>query len=159
MKRWMVYALAVAAVLALRPRENMDVSNLLPVELLYINKEAGFIRVETDTGAVGVGRDLNSALQNLKDTAPGKVFLETADYLIVTEQTKGLLPALVEILRPAAEVCIGINADAQAAVYLKAHPPKTTLNDIRAGGREVPVLIKIKERYQFGESRTFSSQA
>lgn len=159
MKRWIVYAVAAAALLALRPKEMKDVSGLIPIELLYINKEAGWIRVETDTGNFGVGRDLEAALKDLENTAPGKIFLETADYLIVTGDTAYLLPKLVTVLRPAAEVCLGIEADAQAVEYLKAHRSQVTLNGIRGGAGEIPTLIRSGERYYFGQSRKLISQA
>lgn len=147
MKRWIILAAATVAALLFAPSEKTDVGELLPVELLYIYKEETGIRVETDTGNLGIGGDLTAALENLKATAPGKVFLETADYLIVTKQTVSLLPQLWEILRPATEVCLGVNADAQAADYLSAHKPGVTLNDIRSGGQILPSLIRTEERY------------
>ena len=159
MKRWMVYAVAAAVLLSLRPKEMKDVSGLIPVELLYIKKEAGWIRAETDTGNFGVGRDLEAALKDLENTAPGKIFLETADYLIVTADTVYLLPKLTTALRPAAGVCLGIEADARAVEYLKAHKSQVTLNEIRAGAGEIPTLIRSGERYYFGQSRKLISQA
>lgn len=152
MRRWMIYVAAAAVAIALKPGDMKDVGVLIPVELLYINREAGFIRAETDTGDVGTGRSLEEALKNLTDSAPGQIFLETADYLIVTERAAYLLPQLAQVLRPAAEVCIGVNADAQAAPFLKAHPSRVTMKDIKAGWREIPVLIRSKERYHFGEN-------
>ena len=159
MKRWMVFALAVGALLMLRPRESKDISGLIPVELLYIYKEAGWVMAQTDTGEFGRGRDLDAALKDLEITASGKIFLETADYLIVTGETVHLLPKLVAVLRPAAEVCLGIGADVEALDYLKAHGPELTLKDIRAGAGEIPTLIRTGERYYFGQSRKFISQA
>lgn len=152
MRRWMIYVAVVAAALILKPKDIKDVGELLPVELLYISREAGSIRAETDTGTFGTGRNLEEALKDLKETAPGEIFLETADYLIVTDRTVNLLPRLTEVLRPSTEVCVGKNADAQAAAFLKAHPSEVTLKDIRAGQEEIPTLIKSKERYYFGES-------
>lgn len=152
MRRWMIYVAVVAVALVLKPENVNDVGELLPVELLYISRETGRIRAETDTGAIGTGRSLEEALKDLKETAPGEIFLETADYLIVTDRTVNLLPRLTEVLRPSTEVCVGKNADAQAAAFLKAHPSEVTLKDIRAGQEEIPTLIKSKERYYFGES-------
>lgn len=151
MKRWIVYALAAAALLTLRPKEMKDVSGLIPVELLYINKEAGLIRAETDTGAVGKGRSLEAALKDLEQTAPGRIFLETADYLIITINTANLLPKLAEVVRPATEVCIGIHVDAEAVSYLNAHRPTVTMKDIRAGATVIPTLVRSEERYRYGK--------
>lgn len=148
MKRWIILAAAVAAALMFPSHSKADVGELLPVELLYIYKDENGIQVQTDTGNLGTGSDLRSALENLKATAPGEIFLDTADYLIITKDTANLLPQLWDILRPATEVCLGVNADTQAAAFLSAHKPGVTLNDIRSGGRFLPTLIRTGERYR-----------
>ena len=147
MKRWPIFAAALAVVLLL-PSRTKDVGDLLPMELLYIYKEDNRIHAETDTGEAGVGDTLAQALEDLKATAPGEVFLETADYLIVTKDTVPLLPQLTKVLRPATEVCLGVNADTQAAAFLAAHKPGVTLQDCRSGGQALPTLIKTEERYR-----------
>lgn len=146
MKRWIILTAAVAAALMFPSRSATDVAELLPVELLYVYQENG-VRVETDTGDVGRGENLEAALENLKATASGDIFLDTVDYLILTKDTVGLLPQLWGILRPATEVCLGVNADAQAAAFLSAHKPGVTLNDIRSGEQRLPTLIRTEERY------------
>lgn len=150
MKRWIFFAAALAAVV-LMPARTKDVGELLPLELLSIYKDNNQIHVETDTGEAGVGDTLTQALEDLKATAPGEVFLETADYLIVTKDTVDLLPQLTEVLRPATEVCLGINADTQAAAFLSAHKPGVTLKDCRSSGQALPRLIKTEERYRLVE--------
>ncbi|MGN0977533.1 MAG: hypothetical protein ACI4PH_05705 [Faecousia sp.] len=147
MKRWPILAAALAALL-LVPSQTGDVGDLLPVELLYIYKENDRICLETDTGEAGEGDSLTAALTDLKATAPGEVFLDTADYLIVTKDTVPLLPQLTKVLRPATEVCLGVNADTQAAAFLSAHKPGVTLKDCRLGGQALPTLIKTEERYR-----------
>lgn len=148
MRRWIIYGAAVALALLLAPEPRTDVGELLPVELLYVYKEGDALCVETDTGDFGTGESLNKALEDLKGTAPGTVFLDTVDYVIVTGQTIELLPQLWERLRPAAQVCLGLGADAGAAAFLGAHEPGVTLNDIRSGRRVPPILSRIGERYQ-----------
>lgn len=146
MKRWIPMALAVAA-LFLTPRRETDVSELLPVELIYIQQLGNQICVQTDTGDAGYGSTLEGALGDLKAAAAGKVFLETADYLIVTAETERYLPQLWNILRPATEVCLGIGVDANGAEYLSTHRPGVTLNDVRAGYGQLPTLRKTEGRY------------
>lgn len=148
MKRWLVLAVIAAAALMFPSRSATDVGELLPVELLYVYKEENNIRVATDTGNLGVGKDLEEALADLKATAPGNIFLDTADYLIITAETVGLLPQLCEILRPSTEVCLGVNPDSHAAAFLSAHKPGVTLNDIRSGGQALPALVRTGERYR-----------
>lgn len=146
MRRWILMA-AAALVLLLFPVEKSDIGELIPVELLYIHLEEGRVCIEADTGDMGTGEDLEGAIQSMKTGAEGKIFLDTADYVIVTEETARLLPKLPRYLRPAAEVCLGIDADAQAAAYLKAQKPGITLRDLRGGSEALPVLRRTGERY------------
>lgn len=158
MKRWVIYGLVIALLLVLRPQEMKDVGQLLPVELLYIYKEGGYIRVETDDGTWGRGLTLQRAFDDLKETAPGSVFLETADYLMVTHTTAALLPELAERLRPATEVCIGWRIEEQTLPFLQAHKPGVSLKDIRAGKKEIPVLIQKGGRCNYGEPRNYAEK-
>lgn len=148
MKRWIVYAAAAVAALMITPGKITDVGKLQPVELLYVYQDAGRICVETDTGDLGRGIDLDAAMEDLKATTAGEVFLDTADFLILTKQTVSLLPELAQMLRPATEICVGRNADTKtAAQFLAAHNPKVTLKDWAAEGAHLPNLIKTEERY------------
>lgn len=148
MRRWIIYGAVAVLALLLAPAPRTDVGELLPVELLYLYMEEGSLCVETDTGNFGAGPDLDAALADLKATASGTVFLDTADYLVITGQTMAQLPQLWELLRPATQVCLGVGADAGAAEFLAAHKPGVTLNDIRSGRRIPPILTRTEERYR-----------
>ncbi len=149
MRRWIVYALVVALVLLLSPVEKTDVGELKPVELLYIcYEESGRLSVETDTGDLGTGGTLEEALLDLKQSASGNIFLDTADYLILGENAVSQLPRLWELLRPATQVCLGTGVREDTAKYLAAHQPGVTLNDIRSGWRAMPELKWAEERYR-----------
>lgn len=155
MRRWWIFAALVAVALTLIPSHATDVGELLPVELLYVDRKETGVRVETDTGETGYGENLMAALSDLKATAPGSVFLETADYLVVTREAADLLPQLRKILRPATRVCLGVNADAGAAAYLSAHKPEVMLKDIRSAGKPLPVLVGMGERYHLVSEEDF----
>lgn len=153
MKRWpILFAIAAAAILF--PANAADVGELLPVELIYIYREADQVCVATDTEAVGAGPDLNAAMEDLHATAPGAVFLDTADFLVLTPDTLTLLPELTNALRPATKVCVGLNvhADADLTKYLTAHPPYVTLGNLRSGKKNVPILQRREAGYRL-ESR------
>lgn len=131
MKRWIGLLAGFALAVFLAPSEETDISALRPVELLYIYKEEGQIYVETDTGDLGKGKDLQGALEDLKATSPGEIFLETAGYVVVTPETKGYLLGLQQILRPATEI---VQAEDRidtgtAAEYLSVHGPGAMLRD------------------------------
>ena len=146
MRHW--YLPAALGILLLSPGASTDVVKLVPVELVYVYEQNQKICLETDTGDLGVGEDLEEAMADLRSSASGEIFLETANFAIVTEQTAHLVPGLHAFLRPATRICLGVRADAGAAEYLSAHEPQVTLKDLRTGEADLPVLIRTEGRYQ-----------
>lgn len=143
-------ALAVAAALGWMPFHGTDVAKLEPVEVVYVTLDGREVVIETDTAASGRGADIEAAFTNMKETAAGEVFLETADHLILSRNAEKLLPELSGYLRPACSVCIGDGEIdlKQAAAYLSVHEPVLTMTDWRAGSGALPVLT-----YGEGEMR------
>lgn len=144
MKRWLWYlaALLLVAALGWMPFTGTDVAKLQPVEVIRLSLEGDIIRVETDTGGSGSGTDLEEAFSDLKESTPGKVFLETADYLLLSREAQGLLEPLAAYLRPACSICLetGKAELETVADFLGAHEPGMTLQEYRAGKRELPEL-------------------
>ena len=128
----------------------VDVGELEPVELVQLSKEEAGLCVETDTGARGYGQNLETAIENLYESSSAAVFLDTAEYLVLTGQTEEYLPQLYEILRPACRVCVtdGKVDLTQTVKFLGAHPPQVKLLQCRAGVAELPTLYFQKGRGQ-----------
>lgn len=148
MKRWIGLLAGFAAALLLAPSQDTDIASLQPVELLYVYIEEGWVTVETDTGDLGAGEDLEGAMEDLKATASGEIFLETAQYLLITEPAEGYLPELKQILRPAAQI---LRAEGEpdlegAAKYLSVHKSGLALKDWQVGV-ELPKLTIKEGRY------------
>lgn len=145
MKHWVWYALAVAVLSALgfAPFRGMDVAELAPVELLRVSEKGGVYFVETDGGEVGRGNDLQAAFADLESKASRKIFLETAEYLLIQPDLIQLLPELTGRLRPACAVCLEYGeADlGKTAPFLETHKPQVTLQDVRAGENHIPALM------------------
>lgn len=149
MKRWIILAAAAAAALLLQPGGERDVAKLEPVQLVFVYKSEDEICVETDTDAIGRGEDLHSAMEDMKQSSPGYIFLDTAEFLLLTEETVSLLPELAGMIRPAAEVCIAASArPKEVAAHLSVHRPGVTLKDWMAEGGGFPKLVMTEERYQ-----------
>lgn len=149
MKRWKGI-LAIAALGVLLPKgQGMDVAKLEPVEAFYIYMEADKIHLDADTGASGVGYSFDRALEDLHSTADAAVFLDTADYLLVTERTKNILPELQALFRPSARVVVATGAvDMEKALqFLKARDPEYTLKDSMTGDTAIPKLMNALGRY------------
>lgn len=150
MKRicWFLAGLLVASAIGKMPFSGTDVAQLQPVEVIRIQKDGDLIQIETDTGDTGRGIDLGSAFQNLKDSTVGKIFLETADYLLIAKDMVKHLPALAEYLRPACGVCESDGQEDLGTVgsFLQAHEPEITISDCQDGHTELPRLITSEER-------------
>lgn len=145
MKRWIGLLAGFALAVFLAPSGKTDISELRPVELLSLYKEEGQLCVETDTGDLGRGVDLQTALKDLRATTPGEIFLETADYVMVTAETKECLLELKTILRPATEIVqMQDRIEASAAVeFLSVHRPGLLMKDY--GSESMLPQLSIKE--------------
>ena len=153
MKRWLAYTAALI-LLAVFPLQGTDVGKLAPVEAVWLTEQNGQIYLQTDTGDVGRGEDVRSALQNMKATAYGTIFLDTADYLIVQEGKETLLQQVYDVLRPSCMVCSAAKIpDLERAVeFLAAHEPEITLRAYRVTHNSIPKLTEQEGRYKWFDS-------
>lgn len=156
MKRWILCAVALilAASLEGLPFHATDVGKLQPVELVWVGRTGEGVEIRTDTGDLGTGPTVSDAFADLKRTCPGEVFLDTAEYLILTPDSGELLGELSEFLRPACRLCIGMeNRDLeQATRFLSAHKPELTLQDYGAGDRNIPILREKEGKFHLEQS-------
>lgn len=149
MRRWSVFLIAAAAVLLLPNGQQTEIGDLQPVQLLYIYKEDGAVVLKTDMDDMGKGKTLHDALDDLHATATGVLFLDTVEYLLVTEETWTMVPQLGEMLRPSTNLVMAMTPvdPAEAAGYLTVRRPEVTLLDQRTGASEFPKLIEVEGRY------------
>jgi len=130
-------ALGCVLVCFLWPARGTDVSELQPAQLLLIERRDGRVTVACDSGARGVGNDLDAALGDMARTAQGRLYLETVDWVLFTPGAEDLISAAAESgkLRPAAGVCLVTQTPEKlpdALAYLNAHPGTDTLARERA---------------------------
>ena len=128
MKKLLLYILLLGAALIL-PLEGMDVGRLLPVELVQLDKMGDTVVISTDAGTTGTGKTVKAAIRDMEKTAAGIVFLDTADYLLVTESAMEEVESIKEHLKPSVRVCIQhveMNLK-DAAAYLSVHKPEHQL--------------------------------
>ncbi len=153
--KWILSLLAILLVTALGwlPFEGTDVATLEPAEALYVSLEGEQILVETDGGWFGKGETVEEAVADLKESAPGQVFLQTVDYLLLQTESEALLPTLYAHLRSGCSVCrVEEKPDLEkASTYLRAHRPGLTLQDYRAGNTEIPKLTMEEDRAYLDE--------
>jgi hypothetical protein len=136
MKKWLVFAAAVTAVaiLSRRPHPARDVARLEPVQAVYIYQKNGTLCIETDTGAAGSGNTLTEAAADLKASASGEIFLDTAEFLLIDPEVT-ITADFHTLLRPTCGVTFTTAPPDLQAVseFLSVHTPKRTLLALRIG--------------------------
>ena len=148
MKQWPVMAAAAVLILALSPFRGTDIGKLRPAQWVYLSRREDTVSLETDTGDRGEGADVLSALEDLRQNAPGELFLGTADYAMISGEALRDLPQLRNVLRSGVEVCLTEEEpDETTAAYLRAHNPGLTLRGFFSGEGELPALVKQEGRW------------
>ena len=148
MKKWLIAGLVLLLILLRTESAGTDINRLEPVAAVQVLSEEEGVLVLTDTGAQGYGDTLRSALENLHESAPAVIFLDTAQYLLVDREL--YLEELSELLRPACRVCLAKEpVDLElAGKYLEVHGNEITLLQYRAGTGELPILYSKEGRSQ-----------
>ena len=103
MKHWIIYMVIV--LLVSTSFRGTDIAKLAPVEVVWLSENAGEIYLETDTGDSGKGDSVQAAYNNMKASAHGTIFLDTADYLIIQNGNEHLIADTYELLRPNCRIC------------------------------------------------------
>ena len=149
MKRIILYIGILALVIA-APVKPMNIGNLRPVQIVSVYKENGWTVIETDTQDKGIGGTARQALQNMKDTSDGVIYLDTADYLLLTKDTEEAVVELYGNLKASVRLCMesGVTDLKKAVSYLRTHGELPKLKEWKKGA-ELPLLST------FGDSLIF----
>lgn len=139
MKRILIY-IGILALTLMAPVERLDVAKLEPVEVVFLSKEGDTVLLATDTEASGRGMDVSAALQDLKRTTPGVVYLDTAEFLVVSEDAAEQIDALRAHLKGSVKLCLARDLQVEeVAKYLEVHGNLPKLKDWKSGD-PLPVL-------------------
>ena len=112
------------------PVQSTDVGKLIPVEVLAVSEQDGVVNVRTDTGNQGKGNSIPEAFADLKDTASGTIYLDTAEYLLLEPAMAENTAAFAAYLKSNTRICVaeeGIELEG-IAKYLSAHRPGVSLD-------------------------------
>lgn len=144
MKHWMIY-LIMGLVIVLTgqlPFQDHDVGTLRPVEVVLARLENGKVCLSTDTGDKGKGDTWEEALDDMKERAPGSIFLGTAGFLLIEDRE--ILPEVMkqDLFNPSCGICYVEDAVdlTDVGTYLRANEPEANLRLIRTGEVELPIL-------------------
>ena len=146
----LVLALLLAVLLVRLEHTGTRIDQLEPVETVWIHTKEGSVYIETDTGAKGIGNNLEKAVENLRSSTASKVFLDTARYLLIETTGEEWIGWLSGILRPNTLVCRfrGEGELSEITRYLKNHQPNTNLLEWMVRKQEVPTLYYQEGRGQ-----------
>lgn len=163
MKRIVLFVCLAAALrmAGLLPFSGSDVADLVPVEALTVDWKANQV-VLNGGDCKGYGADWTSALEDLRQSGEGTVFLGTAEQVILSEAAVRLIPDVIRSaeLRPAAVVCVCVDPlpePEEAAKYLSSHDAGVTIQKVQAAmvrgeGVELPVLRQTKGGWRLSGS-------
>lgn len=117
----LIYILIIALSL-LAPVDRLDVAKLQPVEAVAVSVVNNQVVLETDTEDIGIGQTAKAALENLKETTPAVIYLDTANYLLVEKGAEAHGKELMAYLKPSVRVEeYGGGSVKEEAKYLDAH--------------------------------------
>ena len=151
MKKMLIYGLLVAAALLAPVRAN-DVGDLQPVRVVQVSKEAGNILLQTDTGDWGMGENITAALENLKATTPGILYLDTARYLLISEDVQNEISDLRKVMKGNVHLCLAEGAvlGEEIVPFLRSHGQLPQLKNWKAGA-SLPLLTMREKRWIFSK--------
>lgn len=137
----------IAAVCVYHPAAAAELDRLIPVETLWITEKNGLLTVE-GSGVKGTGQSWEAAVEDLKASAEGVVFLETVERIVVSAEAAGHLNALYgdEKLRPSVQLYL-LAGEASDALdrFAAAHESDATVENKKT----IPLVVEQEGRYRF----------
>ena len=123
--------------LTFAPIKPLDLANLEPVQTVSVRCEQNKIILETDTENRGEGETVAEAVADLKKKSPGVIYLDTAQYLLITKETAHYIEDLGNYLKDRVLVCLcdGQGSTKMADKYLSVKDDLPTLKSLRTNGK------------------------
>lgn len=136
--------IVILGLLFLAPVERLDVAMLEPVQTVAVSVVGNTVILQTDTDNAGSGADAAAALLDLENTTPGVIYLDTAEYLLVTEDALNCVDTLRSSLSPSVKVSLwdGQGSVRSAAKYLGIRRDLPMLRDWSTPAKKVEKFQK-----------------
>ncbi len=143
--RIVLYVVILAALFFV-PLQRVEIANLEPIQAVWMYRENGNIVLETDTEDEGSGVTVTDALADMKNNSSGIVYLDTAQYLFVSETAKEEIYAIQPYLKKSVRLCIwNGQGDLENAVkYADSHKIGLKIREWERVGN-LPELLPVKK--------------
>ncbi len=154
MKRWLIPAALLAVVILGEGLfRGTDVAKMEPVEAVRLTLYPEGVVLQTDTGSSGVGKNLLEAVEDMRQTAEGVIFLETAEYLLLENGKTEIIPELMGVFRPSCKILFlrGPAEPKEMASFLRSRRVNVTLLDWKNGEKIPPTLWTERGRFYLAE--------
>lgn len=127
--RYIIYCIIIVAVL-IAPVQKIDIGDLEPIQALWLYMEEDLIAIKTDTDDYGVGKTVDEAVAMMKKQSEGIVYLDTAQFLLVSEDAVTQIGSLAPKLKGTVKVCLWEGENVKdGARYMQAHHIGCKLNE------------------------------
>lgn len=121
MKRIVIYC-AIMVLLYCLPVTGQDVADLEPIQAVWLTYAEDQLQLITDTGDIGTGVTVEEALADMQNKSLGIVYLDTAQYLLVSEKAENAIMQIKPYLKGKVKVCMWEGEQVEnAAKYMQAH--------------------------------------
>lgn len=120
--RGVLYAMIISGLFFV-PLRRVNIADLLPVQALSVQWSGSSYILETDLGQKGSGETIKAAIQNLKRNSTGVIYLDTIEYLFITDGTENVVREMRKHLKGSTQVYVGNGKEniADVAQYLSVH--------------------------------------
>lgn len=117
----------MAAILV--PTSDVELGELKPVETISLRYCDEMLVIETDTEDIGTGNTVEEAVKSLHESTAGRIFLDTAEFLVVEREAVNQIERLRPRLKGNVSVCErkGEVDVTKVGEYLRAHNPSVKL--------------------------------
>ena len=143
----------ITALVLWMPVQSSDVGKLRPVQVVVIRKQAQQVVILTDTADRGQGSSCALAMQDLHNSTPAVVYLDTAEFLLIGEGAQEDAKYLCGLLKKDVQVYLEENVQdlSLAAQYLAVHGGGTPLS-LWEQGAVLPVLREEEGRMNLSKN-------
>ena len=121
MKRIVIYCIILTGILCI-PVKRMEIRDLEPIQAVWMYVEDGNIVLQTDTEDEGRGKNVPDALEDMKNKSSGIVYLDTAQFLLVSEKAQQQVGELSPYLKDKVKISLWDGGDLkEVARYMQSH--------------------------------------